>query len=249
MRKVIFEGTDWDITLRELIASLVIIAVLFILGIIISEHISANESNYNLILEQSAQITDPDLFKYGMNTNIGNAFVFGDYEAINPVTFEGVDGLYSEITQTHQEYRRHTRTVTETYTENGKTKTRTRQEKYWTWDYVGSDTRKVDKIIFCGSEFDYELIKLPDTQHITTIKTGYHKRDVYAGKKSKYNGTIYTELRNGTITKTTLLETDIENAMEHMKKHGGIIVFWILWVCLIIGSVFGFYYIDNKWLE
>ena len=42
---------------------------------------------------------------------------------------------------------------------------------------------------------------------------------------------------------------NIEETVERLESGGGEIIFWILWIILIIICVFGFYYLDNKWLE
>lgn len=42
---------------------------------------------------------------------------------------------------------------------------------------------------------------------------------------------------------------DIEETVEYLESGGGVIIFWIFWILLTGGCVFGFYYIDNKWLE
>lgn len=249
MRKVIFDFGDWDITLRELIASLVIVAVLLTIGVIVSEKITAAENDHNMVLEQSAQITDPELFKYCMKTNVGNAFVYGDLDAVNPVSCDEVKGTYSKIICIHEKYTKHTRTVTEHYTVNGKTQTRTKTETYWTWDEVGRDSKCVDNIIFCGEKFPYGKIGLPSAHHIDTIRTGYHKRDVYEGVDAHFTGTIFTELKDNTITDAQLYQLSIEDTIERMKKGSGVIIFWIIWIIFIILANVGFYYLDNSWLE
>lgn len=42
---------------------------------------------------------------------------------------------------------------------------------------------------------------------------------------------------------------NIEETIEYLESSGGVIIFWILWILLTCGCVFGFYYIDNEWLE
>lgn len=42
---------------------------------------------------------------------------------------------------------------------------------------------------------------------------------------------------------------NIEETVENLESGGVVIIFWILWIVLTGGCVFGFYYIDNKWLE
>lgn len=64
-------------------------------------------------------------------------------------------------------------------------------------------------------------------------------------------GTIYTKLKNNTITKSKFNEYNLKDTVELYKTESGVlkILFWAFW---IIGTglvVFGFYYLDNRWLE
>ena len=42
---------------------------------------------------------------------------------------------------------------------------------------------------------------------------------------------------------------DIEKTVDHLESNGWLFIFWFFWIILIAGCVYGFYYIDNKWLE
>ena len=87
-----------EITKREVLFSIVIICVMLIIGIIISGNI-----NDAVMEKQQEYITalqidnDKDLFEYGMRTNVGNAFVYGELKAIDTVTFDEIDGEYSYV--------------------------------------------------------------------------------------------------------------------------------------------------------
>lgn len=39
--------------------------------------------------------------------------------------------------------------------------------------------------------------------------------------------------------------------MDELVSNGKVaqIIFWVIWTILIIGVIFGFYYLDNEWLE
>lgn len=41
----------------------------------------------------------------------------------------------------------------------------------------------------------------------------------------------------------------IDETIERLESDFTIIIFWIFWVILITGMVFGFYYLDNRWLD
>lgn len=42
---------------------------------------------------------------------------------------------------------------------------------------------------------------------------------------------------------------NIEETVEHLESGVGQGIFWICWILLICSCVFGFYYLDNEWLE
>lgn len=247
-RKRGFDFGDFEITKREILASVSIIAVMLLIGILISSKISEHQLDANEVYNKAVKIDNTDLFRYGMDTNVGNAFVYGDLVAVDTVTYTEVDGEYMYIKKVKEKYTKHTRTVT--YKDsNGKT--HTKKETYWTWDRVGSEDKKCQEISFCGIVFSSNKIDLPSANYIDTIKESSHIRYKYYGIGTKYTGTIFTDLRNQTISDNTKFYVDknIEEAVEHLEADGGLIIFWIFWIVLIGGCVFGFYYLDNKWLE
>lgn len=240
-----------EITKREVLFSTVIICVMLIIGIVISGNISDNlmdkYQEYNTALQIDA---DRDLFEYGMRTNIGKAFVYGDLKAVDTVTYPEVGGEYSYIKKVKERYTKHTRTVTKTKTVNGKTKTYTEKKVYWTWDPVDSWDKHCDKISFLDVEFDYGTIDFPLYSHITTQKESSTIRYVYYGTDVSYTGTLYTTLKDDTISETKFYNNqDIAGTIENLKSGWQLTVFWIVWILVIAGCVFGFYYVDNRWLE
>ena len=58
-------------------------------------------------------------------------------------------------------------------------------------------------------------------------------------------------MRDKTISDNTNFynNMNIEETVERLEYGGGEIIFWVFWIILIIACVFGFYFLDNKWLE
>ena len=103
---------------------------------------------------------------------------------------------------------------------------------------------------FCGIVFNSNKIKLPSADYIKTIKESSHVRYKYYGTKTKYTGTIFTELKDKTISdNTSFYELPIEETKDLLETNNGVVIFWIVWIIVMILVVFGFYYIDNEWLE
>lgn len=247
-RRKEFDFDDFEITKREILASISIIAVMILIGVLISSKISEAQMDKNEIYNKAVKIESTDLFQYGMDTNVGNAFVYGNLEAVDTVTYPEIDGEYMYVEKVKEKYTKHTRTVT--YKDsNGKTKTK--KETYWTWDRVGSEDKKCNEVTFCEITFNVNKFDIPSSHHIDTIKESSHIRYKYYGVGTEFTGTIFTDLRDKTISDNTNFYNDmnIKETVEHLQSGGGQIIFWIFWILLISGCIYGFFYIDNKWLE
>ena len=239
---------DFEITKREVLASISIVAVLLLIGVLISGKIEESQTDKNAVYNKAIKIDSKDLFEYGMRTNIGNAFVYGDLVAVDPVTYPEIGGSYMYVKKIKEEYTIHTRTVT---TRDSKGRTHTRTETYWTWDEVSRERIQCNKVSFCGVIFDSEKIEMPDTNYITTIKESSHVRYKYYGTEISHTGTIFTTLKDKTISDNTPFyeNKNIEETVETLESDIGLWIFWPFWIVLTIGCVIGFYYIDNEWLE
>ena len=239
---------DFEITKREVLASISIVAVLLLIGALISGKIEESQTDKNAVYNKAITIDSKDLFEYGMRTNIGNAFVYGDLVAVDPVTYPEIGGSYMYVKKIKEEYTIHTRTVT---TRDSKGRTHTHTETYWTWDEVSREHIQCNEVSFCGVIFDSEKIEMPDTNYITTIKESSHVRYKYYGTEISHTGTIFTTLKDKTISDNTPFyeNKNIEETVETLESDIGLWIFWPFWIVLTIGCVIGFYCIDNEWLE
>lgn len=243
--------SDFHITKQEVIASISIIAIMLLLGFLFGGMISDYEMDKNEIYNKAVKIESTDLFKYGMETNIGNAFVYGDMKATVPVTYSDIGGEYMYIERVKEKYTKHTRTVTYTTGTGKNRKTATRVETYWTWDKVGKEEKMCESILFRGIEFPSSKFDIPSSNYITTIKETNYVRYKYYGVESELVGTIFTVLKNNTISdKSDFYENmDITQTVDSLEQNIGEILFWIFWIILTAACVFGFFYFENRWLE
>ena len=242
---------ELTITKREILLSIAIVCIMLLFGFLISDKISdslmTKHQEYNTALQIES---DKDLFEYGMRTNIGNAFVYGNLKAIDTVSFEEISGEYSYVKKVKERYTKHTRTVTKTKTVNGKTVSYTETEDYWTWDAVDSWDKHSEKITFLDVEFDYGAIGFPPSSYITTIKESSRIRYVYYGAPAECEGTLYANLSDNTINGVRFYnDKTINSTIESLESNFQLVWFWIAWIALIAGLVVGFYCIDNAWLE
>ena len=237
-----------EITKREIVAGVVIIAFMMIVGFFISDNITDWQNEHNAKYQKAIHINgDTELFQYGMNTNVGNAFVHGDLIAVDSVTYDEIGGEYMYIEKVKERYTMHTRTYT---VRVGKT-TQTRVQTYWTWDRVGSEEIKCNEIKFCGIIFKSNKIKLPSSQYVDTIKESSRIRYKYYGVPIKHTGTIFTKLADETISENTMFYKDksIDEVLEDETYVGLNIAFWVVWIILTAILTFGFYHLDNRWLN
>ena len=236
------------ITKREIIASVAIVATLLTVGFIIGDKIQDRQNDKNAEYQKAVHIENSELFQYGMDTDIGNAFVYGDLKAIDTVTFDEIGGEYLYVEKIEEHYNRHTRTVTKKDANGG---THTETEVYYSWDYYDSWEKHSNKISFCDIKFDYNKIDIPSSQYITTIQTWLNVRYKYYGVSTINTGTIYTSLHNGTIRDNSKFFEDcnIDKALKNCTSNMIIVIFWCIWVVFIGVVVYIFYYLDNKWIE
>lgn len=243
--------SNFEITKREILASISIIAVMLLIGVLISSKISEHQMDKNEIYNKAVRIESTDLFRYGMNTNVGNAFVYGNLEAVDTVAYPEISGEYMYVEKVKEKYTMHTRTVTYATGSGSSRQTHTRVETYWTWDEVDREDKKCNEVTFCDIKFDSGKIQLPSSDYIDTVKESSNIRYKYYGVGIEFTGTIFTDLRNNTISDNSSFYNDmsIEETVDYLESGIGTIIFWIFWILLICGCVFGFYYLDNKWLE
>ncbi|PXV88449.1 hypothetical protein C8E03_108176 [Lachnotalea glycerini] len=236
-----------EITKREIVVSISIIAIMLVIGFWISSKISDYELDENEKYNKSLKIESNDLFQYGMETNVGNAFVYGDFEAVDTVSYPEITGEYLYLEKVKEKYTKHTRIV---HHSNGKTSWTT-TETYWTWDRVDSENIHSNRIKFLGVEFDYNKIKTPDSKYIKTVKESKYIRYKLYGCQTKYTGTIFTQLKDNTISDNSKFydNMSIQETVKYLEVRVGTILFWIAWIMLMTCLVSGFYYLDNNWLN
>lgn len=240
-----------EITKREVIVSIAIVAVMLIIGFFISDKISDWQNDKNAEYQKAIHIEDTEMFRYGMDTSIGNAFVYGYLKAVDTVSYPEISGEYMYLEKIKERYTMHTRQVAHTRTVNGKTQTYYTTETYWTWDRVGKDELLAKELSFCGVKFPIKKISLPSSDYIETIRESSNVRYKYYGVGTEYVGTIFTNLRDGSISDESRFFEDytIEQALDSCTSGIGTVIFWICWILLICVSVGGFCYLENRWLE
>lgn len=243
-----YQSNERRVTFREILASFVIIGLMLSFGFIISNNINNSLLEKYHEYDTALQIdNDKELFEYGMKTNVGNAFVYGELKCLDPVTYPEIGGKYSYVKKVKERYTEHTRT--ETYTDS-KGNTHTRIVTYWEWDYVDSWEQHSTKISFLDVEFPYGKIKFSGDCYIDTIRESSNIRYKYYGSPIKETGTLYACLEEKDVKNVSFnRDKTIDETINSYESHTETIIFWIAWGLLTGGLVAGFYFINNNWLE
>ena len=242
--------SDFEITPREVVFSVLIVGVLYVIGFLaagaIEKHVAANQLKYR----QAVQIKESgEELTHACSTDVGDAFVEGDFRTVDPVSWDGLAGEHLSIRRDKERYTMHTRTVTYT---DGKGKTHTRKEHYWTWDVVSSDTRRATKLTFCGNEYavgTFDCRGVGGGRHVHN--TGWHTRDVFYYQRKDFRGTVFAQLKDGGIQGCPYVHVgkSLEQTYKSYTTSYAATIFWLLWWVCIAASVYGFFVIDNRWLE
>lgn len=243
-----------EITLREILASITIIAVMMLAGSLISGGIYNSVQDKNEQYQTAVKLNTTQEFQYALRTDVGNAFCYGNLSAVDTVTYPEIDGEYMYVSKTREEYRMHTREVTKTRTgPDGKTETYTETEIYYSWDTISSERLHSNELTFNDVVFPYSKFDVPSSHYITTIYEWSDVRYVYYGTDTDFTGTLYTKISDHTITDQSRFFQDKtpDETLESLISSSGaaLIFFWLFWIALTAGIVFLFYSHENAWLE
>lgn len=241
-----------EVTKREIIVSISIISLMFILGLFISGNIENGAIDEKEKYNKAIQIESKELFEYGMKTNVGNAFIYGDLEITDPVTYKEIGGQYSYIKKVKEVYTMHTRTVCETVGSGKNKRTVCHEEVYWSWDTVKTESKKSKDALFLGVKFKYSQFSTLPSKYIKTIKESSHVRYKYYGSPIKSNGTIFATLKDNNIGEEVPFYKDkkIDEAYEMLTNdlESGVFIFWIIWILITSLCICTYCYFDNDYL-
>lgn len=240
-----------EITKREVAVSTIFVAIWMILGIFIGEKINTWQQEKNAEYDKAVKITNQELFEHGIKTSLGNAFVYGKLEAADAVTFPELKGEYSYITKVKEKHTMHTRVVTYTTGTGTSRQTHTRTEVCYTWDEVERESKKTNTVLFLGCELASDKVELPEAECTEVIKESSEIRYKYYTIPSSMTGTLYADLKNGTIKEKGkfYVGKTIEETVEDLEMLNTEFAFWVVWSCSAIAFIAIFYYAENNWLK
>ena len=272
-----FEFSDFDITLREILFSIIIFCLVLCLGIFINnkidEHFTIKEEKYNKALKID---NDNEQFAYALNTSVGNLINYGKFKVIDSVSDDWLINSYTAYEKITERYTRHTRTVC---TGSGKTR-HCHTETYHTWDRTNSEEKFANEISFSQIKFstsnftDYPWQRLDISDKTISKNAGYLKNGyIYKNKRwisshvgdlryyykivpTEFYGTTFGVAKNKTYfnedgKQISIHQQTLQEYLESNKQSKGTtkIIFWITYLIIIGVGIFAFYYKNNDWLE
>jgi hypothetical protein len=113
------------------------------------------------------------MFQHALNTDGGDALIYGKFTTVDPVKMPELKGEYLYIEKIREQYNMHTRTVTHS---NGNGGTYTTIEIYYTWDYDGSEEVKAKTLKFMGSEFPTDRFSVGGSYEVELNKDTVSKK-------------------------------------------------------------------------
>lgn len=278
MKQIKFKNSE--VTFGEILVSIVIFLLFISIGLLISNFIFKSSTKKLNIVASAFKIdkTEENIFKYGMNTNLGNSLVYTEFEAVDTVTLPEISGKYLMIKKTTEKYTK--RIVREEY-ENyrGNKQVRMKEVKEWEIQYTqifNASKVKFMNVVFDASKFNFSKFNQSlildggsASKELTNkVKSNYLYEDSsifydvgdyrysYQIIPMKVVGTIYCSLKDNDVfpveeNKITVYPKTIESYIEIQKTNIIVfqIIFWIIYILVIIVCIIVFANKRNGWLK
>lgn len=259
--------SSFEFSKREKLCSIAIVFLFILLGLFIDGQISDRITEANEVYLRATRIeSSPQQFDYALRTGFGDTLIFGQIQAIDPVSFPELTNKYLAVEKVREEYTRHTRRVS--YKVGKKTHYRT--EVYYTWDRKNTFEFSVDQVSFCGVKFPVDTFDIRAWSRLSlsgdtvrqsslgNLKGNYlyedkHTRYYFSVIPTVLTGTVFASLHHQKIegiAKFYWGKSIDEVVSDHLKTATRYrVIFWILWTFICGITIFGFAYLENKWLE
>lgn len=217
--------------------------IIFLLMLLIGMYIARKErekaADKSADFRKALEIETDHDFAYGIETNIGYAFVYGIIRAINPIKPSWCDNelLSYEIIEEELQERVDYVPVTE-YDDDHMSHTRMERHVYYEWVMIGKENQNVDEIEFRGKVLPYNKIKMPDCYLLKRENTGFNRRNSYYILKNNLAGSIFTFLSENGISDKSRFFSGLNSKAAKIKaikdEQNRVKQFWILWLLITI---------------
>lgn len=242
-----------EVTKREILLSITILAVMIGIGVWISSPILSKANNRYIEKASSVVVSDAEKFGYIKRTDAGRFIANGTLSVIDTIRIDGLPKSYSYVKKDKEEYRLHVETYTTT---DSKGHTTTHTRTYHSWDVVKTWKYKSERGRFLGQEFKMDDVfryhSRKDT--VVKVKTGFFENDtryVYYTCPPSFNGIMVGVAQNKEYNEPKFIEgKNSDKYLEDAARslNAGTAAFWVGWILLTGLLIVGFYYFENKWL-
>lgn len=266
-----------EITKREILVSIIMVCLMLLLGFFIDAKIVEGQILSKEKYTKALKIdNNNDMFKYAIDTNIGNIIVYGNFNVDKGITTEWLKNDYMYIERVTEEYSKHTRTEC---TGSGEDRT-CKTETYYTWDVIGSQSRSVDEIEFSGVIFNFgEFTNYPkyrlglNNETVIDKKQSYIKDNCIYEKKTSFfgssegdkryfykiinknfSGTVFGTAKDNKFIDKNRLVINHSNIEQFIESGDigfilGRIGFWLIYLTICGYGVYCYLEYDNDYLE
>lgn len=227
---------------------------MLVIGVCLDSKIQDSKQEELSEYYRAVKIENQEMFQYALDTSAGNALVYGEITAVDPVGFNGYDGEYYYIEKVYEHYTRHTRTVTHRSASGVIT---TKTEVYYTWDVVDQEKKISESFNLYGNVFSNPLNRLPKDES-ENFKIDSDDRYYFVFVPKSITGTIEAKIGKDQIfsfNEDSEIQFYFDKTPEEViasledSQILSRLLFWVVWILLTCGCIAMFCYFDNRWLE
>jgi hypothetical protein len=262
------------ITKREILFSVIIIAIMIVSGLFISNAIEKSHMEDAEKYFKALKVEDAKMFEYNKKTHGGNTLAYGNAKVVDSVSVPELKGEYAVIVKHKEMYQKHIEYVTR---EDDEGNTYTEEVIRYSWDSMGSESFKSKEVLFLEQKLPSEIFHLGSGSRVDlgeTVSDEYKEKEhwgylyedshwfenvgdlrwYFTVVPSEFAGSLFVNLNGDAISeKNTSFYYDQTIAdvieMKENSAKSSQILFWVLWIIFLVFVVWMFYYIDNHWLE
>lgn len=219
--------------MKKKIAIIIVLSVgMLIMGTQISSCIQKEREERKEQYDKAAKIETQAEFAKAIKKEIGWAFIYGKMAAVDPVSYPEIEGEYIAAKKVKERKVRHVDVITD-YDSKGKI-SGCHTRVYYTWETEAVERKQSKEVVFCGMTIQTGKIDLPSKRYIRTITESRNLRYQYYGIKNNLKGTLYANLKKGTIEdKAEFYQgKDIGQIIDYLDGGWEVPLFWTIWVII-----------------
>lgn len=234
-----------EVTRREVIFSISIVAVILGLAYLLQSHLFDSSNIRINQLETATGVNEKGLFDHAMKTNLENIMIETEINAVDTVSSEFIKGDYMYVEEIKEKYVRKSRSVSYKCGDSRCYRT----EYYWTWDVVGRNKKHSKEVEVFDHKFKKNKITGYDSRRHSTVKTDRRTRYKINVTDKKIEGTIHAATKDGkwNLYKGQVKDDIVSDAITGVKTSK--VVYWLLSLLVAGGLSYWFVSHDNWWLE